>query len=66
MQLFPLEERAESHTGYVLASQIGLDASAGVSCPHSLYKITALLLKKEKARTAANTNQRILTPAHTP
>lgn len=64
MQHFPLKGTGESHTGYVLASQIALDASAWVSCPHSRYKITTLLLKAKKPRTAAKAKQHIQTPAH--
>lgn len=48
VQLFPLEETGESHTGYVLAPQTALDASAWVSCPYSVYKITALLQKERR------------------
>lgn len=48
MEHISLEERGEHHTGWDLASQTALDASAWVSCPSSFCKIPSLLLKKRR------------------
>lgn len=63
MQHIPLEERGESHTGHVLASQRALDASAWVSCPHIFCNIPFSTAKEEKARATVKVKQHKLTPA---